>query len=241
MAVRDSSTGRASDTSAGAIIVAAGESRRMAGADKIFVPVLGRPVISYSLKVFHDSPEIDAIVLVLSSDNVDRGRQLLEANSWHKVIDVCVGGDRRQDSVRNGLERLPDVEWVIVHDGARPVIDSDMLATGLVEVRGTGAALAAIPVNDTIKAVDPDGLVQETLDRDRLWSAQTPQVFRRRHLVDAHRRVTEDVTDDAAMIERIGGTARIFMGSRHNIKITTSEDLTVAEAILRSRASGDPQ
>jgi 2-C-methyl-D-erythritol 4-phosphate cytidylyltransferase len=218
----------------GAIVVAAGESRRMGGVDKIFVPLMGQPLIAYSLKALNELPQVDDIVLVLSSASVERGRRLVEANGWRKVRDVCIGGQRRQDSVQRGLERLPDSEWVIVHDGARPFIDADMVLQGLAEARQTGAAIAVVPVKDTIKEAR-DGLVSHTLPRDRLWAVQTPQVFRRELLEEAHRRISDDVTDDASMIERLGGKVRIFAGSYYNIKVTTPEDLPIAEAILGAR------
>ena len=184
----------ASDT-AGAIVVAAGESLRMAGVDKIFAPLMGRPLIAHSLSVINDSLHVSSIVLVLSSGTLDQGRRLAESNGWGKVKHVCVGGERRQDSVRLGLELLPESDWVIVHDGARPILDAAMIGTALEAAHPTGAAVAAVPVKDTIKLADADGVVTETLHRDRLWAAQTPQVFRRQLLAEAHRRITEDVTD----------------------------------------------
>ncbi len=238
MCVATKANGSASHSNVGAIVVAAGESKRMVNADKIFVSLIGQPLIAYSLKTLNDSPLISAIVLVLSSRNVERGRQLVAANGWHKIIDVCPGGNLRQDSVRNGLERLADAEWIIVHDGARPFIDEDMIARGLTEAAYTGAAIAAVPVKDTIKSVDAEMFVTHTIERNTLWSAQTPQVFRRQLLAEAHERVADNVTDDASMVERIGGKVRLFMGSYSNIKVTTPEDLPIAEAILNARAQG---
>ena len=222
----------------GAIVVAAGESRRMAGKDKIFAPLMGQPLIWYSLNTLNSAPQIDAIVLVLPRENVTGGRELVRDHGWHKVRDVCPGCERRQDSVRTGLDRLHDSVWIIVHDGARPFLEQRLIVTGLAEAKHTGAALAAVPVRDTIKSAGADLLVTDTLQRDRLWAAQTPQVFRRDLLAEAHRRISEDVTDDASMIERIGGKVRIFPGSPSNIKVTTPEDLPIAEAILQARKSG---
>ena len=221
----------------GAIIVAAGESRRMGGVDKIFAPLMGGPMILHSLRAFHDFARVQEIVLVLSSGNLARGRRLVQEHGLQKVKAVCAGGQRRQDSVRQGLHRLSDCEWVIVHDGARPLIREDLIARGLSEAVRTGSAVPAVPVKDTIKTADDDLLAVETLQRDRLWAVHTPQVFRRHLLVDAHERVSEYVTDDASMVERIGRKVQIFMGDPHNIKVTTPEDLPVAEAILRSRAA----
>ena len=209
----------------------------MAGVDKIFLPIMGQPLLSYSLKVFNDIPEISEIVLVLSSHNLENGRRLVEANGWNKVKDVCTGGDRRQDSVRAGLEKLPDLEWIVVHDGARPFIDSGLITTGLAQAEDTGAAIAAVPVKDTIKDVGADQVVARTIPRNSLWTVQTPQVFRRQLLAEAHRQVADEATDDASMVEKIGGKVRIFSGSYHNIKVTTPEDITLAEAILTAQTS----
>ena len=237
-ASRHGAVGDAPHPRVGAIIVAAGESQRMAGVDKTFVSLMGEPLISYSLKALHDSPQVDDIVLVLSRNNIERGRELVETTGWQKVKDVCLGGQRRQDSVRHGLERLPDSNWIIVQDGARPFIDADMISRGLAEARHTGAAVAAVPVKDTIKAADGQLMVTETIPRDKLWAVQSPQVFRRDLLAEAHQRVTEEVTDDASMVERMGGKVRLFMGSYGNIKVTTLEDLSIAEVVLGSRVSG---
>ena len=222
----------------GAIIVAAGTSRRMGGVDKIFARLLGQPLIYYSLKAFQDAPEVTKVVLVLSSDNVDLGRDLVDEFQWHKVNHVCTGGPRRQDSVRLGLEKLPESEWIVVHDGGRPLIETTLISRGLEEARDTGSAVAAVPVVDTIKLADSQLIVQRTLERDGLWATQTPQVFQRQILAEAHQRVSEEATDDAAMVERTGNRVRLFMGSYNNIKVTTPGDLRMAEAILRTRRSG---
>ena len=210
----------------------------MGGVDKIFAPLLGRPLVSYVLSAFDESPRVQRIALVLSPKNLDSGRRLVEDGGGSKVTHVCAGGERRQDSVRAGLDKLTDVQWVIVHDGARPLVDADMIERGLKEAEETGSAVAAVPVTDTVKTAGPDRLVSGTLPRHTLWAAQTPQVFRRSVLADAHSKVTDDVTDDAAMVERIGGAVKLFMGSNRNIKVTTPEDLAVAGALLRSRLDG---
>ncbi|MCH8206583.1 MAG: 2-C-methyl-D-erythritol 4-phosphate cytidylyltransferase [Chloroflexi bacterium] len=213
----------------------------MAGTDKIFTPLLKRPLISYSLSVMNDSPQVSSIVLVVSPKSLERGRRLVRSQRWAKLRDVCAGGERRQDSVRMGLERLPECEWVIVHDGARPLLEAGMICTGLRAARTTGAAVAAVPVKDTIKMADADDVVTQTIERDRLWAVQTPQVFRRKLLVEAHRSITQDVTDDASMAELMGASVKVFMGSYDNLKVTTPDDLTMARSVLasrRRRASG---
>ena len=212
--------------------MASGQGKRMRGEDKVFSQINGIPLISYAIKVFDNSPFIDRIVLVVSSQNVRIGRDIMAKYASSKSSDVCTGGQRRQDSVRCGLQKLVDVEWVVVHDGARPLIEADMIEKGLDEARPTGAAIAAVPVTDTVKSVDDSSVVSATVSRDMLFTIQTPQIFRRNILEDAHLRITTDVTDDAAMIEMLGGSVRTFEGSRKNFKITTPEDLDVVRAIL---------
>ena len=232
---RGAATGTRATRRVGVIIVAAGQSRRMVGVNKILAPLLGRPLVAYSVQAFQDSPEVDFIVLVMAPRQVDAGRHLARQYGWDKVVDVCAGGERRQDSVRRGMEALGDTKWTVVHDGARPCIDGDTLARGLAEASKSGAAVAAIPVKDTIKAVGPDMVVTGTPARDELWAVQTPQIFRTGLLEQAHREVAEDVTDDASMVERTGHPVTVFEGAYENIKVTSPDDLTVAEAILRAR------
>ena len=225
---------------ASAIVVAAGRGVRMGGADKIFDPIPGapdRPALAFCVEALEASPRVDAIVLVVSADRVAHAKALAGERGWRKVVEVCQGGDRRQDSVAAGLSRLTDAEWVVVHDGARPFLTGGMVARGLYAARDTGAAAAAVPVTDTIKRVDANGFSAETLDRERLRSAQTPQVFRRELLAEAHARADGAFTDDAGMVERIGGRVRLFEGARDNIKLTTPEDYAAAGAILARRAA----
>ncbi|MBM3933259.1 MAG: 2-C-methyl-D-erythritol 4-phosphate cytidylyltransferase [SAR202 cluster bacterium] len=212
----------------------------MNGVDKIMLDLSGRPLLSYAVRAFEESPKIDRIVLVLSEQNQTAGKGLVASEGWRKVVGVCTGGARRQDSVRNGIAMLGDVEWTIVHDGARPFIDGPMIARGLAEAARTGASVAGVPVKDTIKRVSAERVVTETVPRDGLWSIQTPQVFRTAILRDAHARVPEDVTDDASMVERAGGAVTIFDGSPDNIKVTTPEDIAIAGAILKARSERAP-
>ena len=227
---------RSEEPSAGAIIVAAGQSIRMEGLDKIWAPLLGLPLISHSVQVFDDSPLISSIVLVMPSNNIDQGHYLVNAHKWTKVVDICAGGERRQDSVRHGLDSILDTRWVMVHDGARPCIDGQMISRGLQKVMETGAAVPAIPIKDTVKSVGRDMKVDHTVCRDELWATQTPQVFHTNLLKKAHQMISKDVTDDASMVEAIGGEISIYHGSYDNIKVTTPKDIPIAEAIVRSRS-----
>lgn len=225
----------------GVIVVAAGLSSRMAGVDKTFTHVLGTPLVAYSLEQFEAFPPASEVVLVLAEQSLRQGQDLVSSGHYRKVSHICAGGDRRQDSVRNGLQALKPCDYVIVHDGARPCLDQPLLQRGLEAVKETGAAVAGVPVKDTIKVVSAREMVADTPDRDSLWSAQTPQFFRYHLLQEAHRRCTQTVTDDAAMVESLGHPVKMFFGSHQNLKVTTPEDLIVVEALLRERARGPVQ
>ena len=149
-----------------------------------------------------------------------------------KVAAVCPGGARRQDSVYAGLLALGSRRWVAVHDGARPCITADLLARALDAVQGCSAAIAAVPVKDTIKVVGAGQVITATPDRATLWAAQTPQVFDYQLLLRAHRLAAANYTDDAAMVEAAGHPVRVFRGSYDNLKVTTPEDLAMVSSIL---------
>ena len=216
---------------AGAIIVAAGSGTRMAGADKLFTEVAGQPLLAHAIAPFQECASIERIVLVMAPLNLKRGRDLVERYGFTKATALVKGGERRQDSVRLGLEALGGCDYVAVHDGARPLVTPELIARGLEAARETGAAAPALPIADTVKEAGPNGIVLRTLDRSRLWAVQTPQVFRYELLLRAHREITADVTDDAAMVEALGDPVRLFEGSRANIKVTTVEDLTLIKAL----------
>ncbi len=219
------------------IVVAAGESTRMAGVDKIFASLLGRPLIAHTLDVFETFPAVSEIVLVVAAASVEVGRQLVEQQGYQKVTSVCAGGARRQDSVRAGLGRLSPRRWVMVHDGARPGLDAALLQRGLEAVAASpgGAAIAGVPVKDTIKVVGTDGLITGTPPRESLWAAQTPQIFEYSLLERAHAQFDGFATDDAMMVESLGVPIAMFPGSYENLKVTTPEDWAVMEATLRGR------
>jgi 2-C-methyl-D-erythritol 4-phosphate cytidylyltransferase len=222
----------------GAVVVAAGGSSRMGGIDKIFSPLLGIPLLAHVLDIFEGFSPISQVALVLGEGSLDRGRDLVQERGYGKVAEVCAGGERRQDSVRNGLSALNALspcQWVIIHDGARPCLDGAMLQRGLDAARESGAAVAGVPVKDTIKVVSSQGMVADTPPRDALWAAQTPQVFRFSLLWDAHQRRPGPVTDDAAMVESLGYPVKMFLGSYENLKVTTPEDLDIAGMLLRRR------
>lgn len=216
----------------GAIVVAAGQSSRMRGVDKIFYPLGGMPLVWHSLSILLSHPSISRTVLVTSEENVRQAEEMIASHAPGGEVSVCKGGERRQDSVLRGLERLGACDLVVIHDGARPFITTELLDRGIAAAREKGAAIAAVPVKDTIKQSDDSGVVERTLPRDRLWSVQTPQIFDASVLRNAHEKVHETVTDDSSMVEAMGHPVKMFQGSYFNVKVTTPEDLTIARAII---------
>ena len=219
-----------------AILLGAGGSTRMNGVDKIVMPMLGRPLLEYSLVQLADSASIHSIVVVAGERNGDDVRALADRARTDKIAAVCAGGARRQDSVREGLKHVGDATHVLIHDGARPLVDAQLISRAIDAASTHGAAIAAVPVKDTVKTADDDMNVLETVPRKGLWAVQTPQIFEAELLRIAHRRIDADVTDDASMVELLGHEVKLFMGSYENLKVTTPEDIVLAEAILRSRS-----
>src|SRR5579884_3208307 len=229
---------------AAAVIVAAGSSRRMGGRDKLWISLAGRLILARTIDTFVASPLISTIVLVLNAERLEDARALCAHECWEKIGGMVPGGARRQDSVRAGLDKLaeiaPETRWVMIHDGARPLVTPAILEAGLRAAQEHGAAIAGVPVKDTIKQVR-QGMVHTTFDRSQLWAVQTPQVFSFPLIYAAHHapEAEADVTDDAALLERLGQPVAIFPGAYTNIKITTLEDLVIAEALLRQRDAMD--
>lgn len=219
----------------GAVVVAAGSSRRMGGQDKIFALLNRRALLARTIGIFQESSVIDQIVVVLNPDNIERGRTLLARYRWSKVTEICTGGRRRQDSVKNGLAFMQSCDWVVIHDGARPFVSRDLIERGLAAARETGAAIAGVPVTDTIKVADDTQIVVNTPERKRLWSIQTPQIFRFDIISEAYRGKNEDATDDALLVERSGRNVKIYLGSYDNIKVTTREDMELAKMLMRKK------
>ena len=219
-----------------AVVVAAGRSERMEGVDKVFAPLMGRPLVVWTLAAFQHCDAIDAIVVVAAPRAVMRIEQLCTEWRLTKVRAVVSGGRERQDSVRAGLEAADGAAIVAVHDGARALVTPGLIAAGVDLARESGAALCAIPARDTVKDVDGDPpVVRATIERGRAWLAQTPQVFARDLLLEAHGRAEAPATDDAALVEALGHEVRIYEGAASNLKVTTPEDLIIAEALLRQR------
>ncbi len=223
------------DEKTGAVIAAGGSGQRMGDIDKLFGLLDGKAILARVVDVFQNCNAIDQIVIVLSRENLEKGKQLVSEYGWTKIIDICIGGERRQDSVAAGLSRLNNCNWVVIHDGARPLITGDLIEHGLEVARETGAAIAAVPVTETIKMADDELFIQGTPPRNNLWVAQTPQIFRFDLINEAYKSSRYEVTDDARLVEQLGHRVKIYMGSYDNIKITTPEDMALAEFLWQKR------
>lgn len=206
----------------------------MSGIDKVFAPLGGFPLIYWPLRAAQDCALIDSVIVLLSPANMERGRDLVRKSDLSKVKAVCEGGARRQDSVSKGLSLAAGSDWILVQDAARPFLDSALIENGLAAAKETGAALAAVPVKDTVKMADASMFITGTPDRSALWAAQTPQVFRFDIIARAYE-LDVEATDDASLVERLGVRVRLYQGSNDNIKVTTPEDLALAELILKRK------
>jgi len=218
----------------GAIIVAAGSASRMGGIDKIFFSLADKPILARVVAAFEAAPSVDQVVVVLAEHNLERGRILGLAEGWQKVGSFIPGGALRQDSVKAGLAVLSECEWIVIHDGARPLVTVKLIEEGLLAATGTGGAIAAVVVVDTIKQAR-SGLITSTLPRDELYAAQTPQVFRADILRKAYSMARGEYTDDASLVEVMGHQVRLFPGEYSNIKVTTPTDLALAEALWQRK------
>jgi 2-C-methyl-D-erythritol 4-phosphate cytidylyltransferase len=216
----------------GVVIVAAGTSRRMTGVNKLFASLRRKPLLAWSVDTCQRCRLARQIVLVLNDRDLARGQKLRKERGWSKVT-LCGGGVRRQDSVKEGLRQIRDCDWIMIHDGARPFLAVDLIEEGLKVAEEFGAAVAGVPVKDTVKLADGEDSVRQTLERDRLWAAQTPQVFRFDIIARAYQNLAADVTDDATAVERLGYKVHLYMGDYRNIKVTTPEDLALARIIAR--------
>jgi len=232
------------DIRASAVITAAGQGKRFGeGIPKQFMPLRGKPLLLHSVETFAKSDLIGEIVIVVPDDWVESVKiDIEEKFGVPKVRSVIPGGPERQDSVRNGFSSLsekPDI--VVVHDGVRPFITLELLEEVIREASVCGAALAALPSNDTIKKSSSDLYVENTVPRESLWFAQTPQAFGYEVLQNAFIRASEDGftgTDEALLVERTGVKVKIVKGSPYNIKITTPEDFRLGELILQEGIGG---
>lgn len=218
-----------------AILLAAGSAQRF-GADKLQSRLGGRPLLDWALRTLLASPAIGAVQLVGSDSNLAWLAELAADIDDAKLLDPCRGGRVRSESTLAGLEAAGgDWEWALVHDGARPFISGELIDAGLATARAVGAAIAAVPARDTVQIVNEQGLIDLTPARSSAYLAQTPQIARRRMLLESHRRFSTELerfTDEASLLRAVGQPVGIFAGDRNNLKITGPEDLGLARAIL---------
>jgi len=221
-----------------AVIVAAGKGIRMNHrVRKQYLLLADRPILGHTLLVFDACELIDEVFVVIAKEDFDFGQDnLIPPLNLKKKINLVSGGTERQDSVYNGLLALSQkTDTVVIHDGVRPFVPSEELAACITGVEETGACILGIPANDTLKHVGKTGRIEKTQTRDNIWLAQTPQVFKYELILKAHQKARRDGfigTDDALLLERMGVDVKIIPGSKTNIKITTPQDLALAEAIL---------
>lgn len=229
-----------SSTNVAAILAAAGRGVRL-GQRKQLLQLGGRPVISWSLDTLSQCAGIGQVVIACEPDERSDFEALSTRLRPNKVSAIVAGGVRRQDSVFAALRAIPSpVDLVIVHDGARPFVTVDLVARVIAKTKELGGAIAAVPVKDTIKQSTEGGAVAKTIPRARLWAAHTPQAFRYDALFKAHEVAEQEgflATDDAELVERLGSISiGIVESSYENIKITTAEDLAIAERIAATRS-----
>jgi 2-C-methyl-D-erythritol 4-phosphate cytidylyltransferase len=223
-----------------AIVLAAGSGKRMQSSfQKQFMEIRNYPVLYYSLKTFQDSPLIQDIILVTGEESIGYCRtEIVEKYALDKVTNIVPGGKERYDSVYAGLLACADCDYVFIHDGARPFVTEEILKRGLAGARSSGACVIGMPSKDTVKLADASGFVAKTPDRSSVWTIQTPQIFRYDLIRSAHESIRKKdmsgVTDDAMVIEsETGIQVKLEQGSYHNMKITTPEDLLIAEAFVQ--------
>ena len=229
-----------------ALVPAAGMGRRMgAGINKQYLQLGGMPILARTLRHFEDAPFVDLIVPVIPADEIDFCReQVVERYGFRKIREIVAGGKERQQSVLNGLRSLngrADDDIILIHDGVRPFVSQHMVQRSIEVARECDGALVAVPVKDTVKVVE-DGVVTATPLRETLWLAQTPQTFRYGVIRAAHEIADAEQflgTDDASLVERLNDKVHIVIGDYRNIKITTPEDLVLAEAFLKTATNSE--
>lgn len=226
-----------------AVVPAAGSGVRFGpGTNKTLSPLLGKPVLVWTLQALSAVPEISEIIPVLKESDIEECLKLIDEHDIQKVKKVVPGGEERQDSVRNGLKHVNDKDAIVlVHDGVRPLADATLIGKVIAGLAGYDGCVCAVAPKDTIKEVAEDGAIASTPLREKLLAVQTPQAFRCSTLMDAYNKAEAGSfrsTDDSALVERAGGKVNVVEGSYRNIKITTPEDMLVAELFLKSPPEG---
>ena len=223
-----------------AIVLAAGQGKRMKSrVKKQFLHIAGKPIVYYSLDCFEKTSFINEIILVTGSDCIEYcQKEIVDRYGFRKVKKIVAGG--KDDSVYAGLLACPNTDYVFIHDGTRPFIERDMIKRALNGAKLTGACVVGMPAKDTVKILNREQFVTKTPKRSRVWTVQTPQVFRYDIIREAHEALRkgsmEGITDDSMVVEKHGKyRVKMVEGSYENLKITTTDDLFVAEVILRGR------
>ena len=227
------------DSAIPVIIVAAGSSTRMKGINKQFMPVLGVPVIARTLMAFESCSDISKIIVVTARDSILDMQLVCEKYSIYKISDIVEGGANRHESVMKGIERLDKKDSkVLIHDGARPFVDSATISAVADALNSFDASLCVSKINDTVKKVTEDGVVLSTVDRSMLYAAQTPQGVDVEKYKNACNTLTsvEELTDDASVMEAAGYSVKAVIGSAKNIKITTPDDIAIAESLVKGES-----
>lgn len=223
-----------------AIIVAAGKGTRMKETEnKIFADILGKPLLAYTLEAFEECHLIqDIIIVTREEDVVDCRNEIVDAYGFIKVSKIVTGGLERQTSVYRGLQEVGhNIDMVVIHDGARPLVRVEDIKNSIYECAEHGASVVGVKVKDTVKFADQNDFIDNTPQRDHLWIAQTPQTFNYKMILRAHQSAIEDGvtgTDDSSLVERLGAKVKLVEGSYQNIKVTTEEDIYVIESILEN-------
>lgn len=220
-----------------AVIPAAGLGKRF-GAQKQFLELAGKPVLIHTLQAFEETPSVTGICIAVPQAEIDSVREMVAKYGIKKVVKVVAGGKERQDSVRLGFEALPPCDVVVVHDGVRPLVTQAIIERTIQGAETVGGCVAALPIKETTKRVNADRSISETVDRESLWSIQTPQAFQAALFKKAVEKSVKDGflgTDEAMLVERLGEKVQVVEGSPYNIKVTVPEDLKIAEAFLKLR------
>ena len=219
-----------------AIVLAGGRGKRMNyHKSKQFIEIKGKPVLVYTLEKFIYNKSIDEVILVLPEDEVDYCKKEVLQRYSLKVDRIVIGGKERQDSVFNALEAMEKADIVLIHDGARPFINEKIIEEGIKYANIYGAAAPGVTPKDTIKVKNEDNISVDTPDRNMLFAVQTPQCFKYDEIYQCHRKIKEEnaiVTDDTSVVERYGHKVYLYEGDYTNIKITTPEDLILAERLI---------
>lgn len=224
-----------------AIIAAAGMSNRMGSKiNKQFISINGKPILAHTIEKFEKCKYIDEIIVVAREDEINYCRkEIIRRYKFNKVSKIVRGGKERQDSVYNGILALDErCDIVLSHDGARPFVKVENIIDGIEGAIRHGACVVGVPVKDTIKVVGDNKSIDKTPKRNLLWAAQTPQCFNKQIMMESYKKALEDEfigTDDSVLVERLGIDVKMIMGSYENIKITTPEDLIIAESMLKDK------